>query len=163
MLRHELSVLGHVARTHGVNGAVLIRTSSDIQLNTDEPVFVDLQGPVPFFVESMKCGSGGLVVKFEWIDTIEAAEKLVGSHVLVEADSEIEADDYPIIGFKLIDLNSGRSGEVVDVKPLDHHPILIVDLDGVESMIPFVEEYLDEVDEHARVIKLNLPEGLLDL
>lgn len=163
MLRHEFTVLGHVARTHGVNGAVLIRTSSEVDLNTDEPVFVDLQGPVPFFVDSIKTGSGGFILKFEWIDTIEAAEKLVGCQVLIEAGEEVEPENHTLIGFRLIDLNTGKSGEVLNVRPLDHHPLLIVDFNGTETMIPFVEDYVEEIGDSARIIKMNLPEGLLDL
>ena len=122
-----------------------------------------MQGPVPFFIESVKAGSGGVIVKFEWIDSIEASEKLMGNEVLIQADEEAYTEKSPIIGFNLIDLISGRSGEVVDVRPLHHHPLLVVDFDGKETMIPFVEDYIEEVHDDDRIIRMNLPNGLLDL
>ena len=164
MLPHELQVLGHVARTHGVLGQVLVKVSSDHELTIEEPVFVDIQGPVPFFIESIKRGSGGFIIHFEWIDTMEKAENLVGKEVLVEAGpDEEENETNPIIGFMLKDLTSGTTGSVVDVRPLNHHPLLIVDINGADVMIPFVDEMIVEVNDQEKTITMNLPEGLLDL
>lgn len=164
MLPHELQVLGYVARTHGVQGQVLVKVSSQYELTTEEPVFVDIQEPVPFFVETLKRGSGGYIIQFEWIDSMEKAEKLVGKEVLIEAgpDDE-EADEYPVIGFTMKDATSGRSGLVKGVRPLNHHPLLIVEIDGQEVMIPFVDEMIVGVNEDDKTIQMNLPEGLLDL
>lgn len=164
MLPHELQVLGYVARTHGVQGQVLVKVSSQYELTTDEPVFVDIQGPVPFFVETVKKGSGGYIIQFEWIDSMEKAEKLVGKEFLIEAGSDEEdVVDYPIIGFTMKDAISGKSGPIKDVRPLNHHPLLIVEIDGVEIMIPFVEEMIVDVNEERQIIEMNLPEGLLNL
>jgi 16S rRNA processing protein RimM len=159
-----MQVLGYIARTHGVLGQVLVKGSSNYELTTEEPVFVDIQGPVPFFIETLKKGSGGFIIQFEWIDSMEKAEKLVGKEVLIEAmPEEDDSEVYPIIGFTLKDLTSGTTGSVVDVRPLNHHPLLIVEVNGAEVMIPFVDEMIDEVNDQEKTISMNLPEGLLDL
>lgn len=164
MLPHEMQVLGYIARTHGVLGQVLVKVSSNYEMTTEEPVFVDIQGPVPFFIETLKKASGGFIIQFEWIDSMEKAEKLVGKEVLIEALLEEEdSEDYPIIGFVLKDLTSGTTGSVVDVRPLNHHPLLIVDINGVDWMIPFVDEMIVEVNDQEKFISMKLPEGLLDL
>ena len=95
---------------------------------------------------------------------MEKAENLVGKEVLVEAGpDEEENETNPIIGFMLKDLTSGTTGSVVDVRPLNHHPLLIVDINGADVMIPFVDEMIVEVNDQEKTITMNLPEGLLDL
>ena len=163
MLRHELMVLGHVVRTHGISGALLIRTEYSNELTTEETVFVDLQGPVPFFIESVKRGSGGWIVQFEWINDLDQAESLVGNEILIERVEDQVDSEYPMIGYTIRDQNSGRKGEVFDVKPLDHHPLLIAQFDNKEVIIPFVEAMIVEVDDDNKFIEMNLPDGLLDL
>ena len=164
MIPHDLQVLGLVARTHGVHGHLLIKVSSNYELTIKEPVFIDLQGPVPFFMESIKRGSGGFIIHFEQVDSMGKAEKLVGKEVLIEADSDEDlSQNYPVIGFTFKDIESGKSGHVVGVRPLNHHPLLIVKIDASEAMIPFVEDMIVEVNEPERFITMKLPEGLLDL
>lgn len=162
----RLVVLGSISRTHGVKGHVLIRSAfSDIELNIGEPVFVDLQGPVPFFVAETKQSGGNLVLKLDWIDDMDAAEKLVGSELLVEHDKVNEEElDEPFVGWKVSDEVLGEVGEVVEFREMPHQSLLVIaSAEGKEMLIPFVEDFVVELKEEDKLILMNLPEGLLDL
>lgn len=159
-------VLGSVARTHGVKGHLLIRSAyTDIELKIGEPVFVDLQGPVPFFVAETKRSGGNLVLKLDWIDDMNAAEKLVGTDIMVEADNiNVEELDQPFVGWTVIDQIIGEIGKVVEFREMPHQSLLIVEgMEGQEYLIPFVEDFIAEMKEEEKQILMILPDGLLDL
>jgi 16S rRNA processing protein RimM len=66
-----------------------------------------------------------------------------------------------LIGFKV---ECGKlRGEITDYYDSEHNPLLGVDFGNGEQLIPAVEEFIAHIDFDREVIKLVLPEGLLDL
>ena len=109
------------------------------------------------------------MLKFAGVDSIDAAEVLCGADVWVKpeeravlADGEYYRSD--LIGCRLMD---GRSGEPVGiVEGWQQHggaPLLEVSHAGREVLVPFVPELCRQVDLKARLVTVDLPEGLLEL
>ena len=72
-------------------------------------------------------------------------------------------NDHEIIGYEVEDQNKGTIGTVVGVVDLKSNPLLIVDFNEKEILIPLVEELIVHVDRDSKRIKVNTPEGLIDL
>ena len=167
---NDLKVLGTISRSHGLKGAFKVHTlTAEIPaLEKDEPVFIQLQGgPVPFFVEEFQVLSHSKVmIKLESIDTIEKAEQLVGNELLLERDRfdtpEQDADSE-LIGFSVLDENFGEVGKVVGIMDTPQHPILEVEKEGKTTLIPWVEEIVQEVNKETEQINIKAPEGLIEL
>jgi len=125
---------------------------------------------------------GRVVLHFSGVDSIEAAEKLMGLDVLIPESErpalEDEDTDYvsDLIGCTLYD-HETAVGTVADVQFTttadgarhleDVAPLLAVDglgdLAGQELLIPYVKSFLVSVDTDARKILMQLPEGLLEI
>ncbi|HXO32179.1 MAG TPA: ribosome maturation factor RimM [Candidatus Acidoferrales bacterium] len=111
---------------------------------------------------------GLLVFKFAGVDSISAAETLVGSELQVPQSqrSELQAGwNYvsDLVGCSVLD--RGRNlGRIEDVEfGAGEAPLLMV-RDGARRVeIPFAEAYLDSVDLERRQVRMNLPEGLLEV
>lgn len=111
---------------------------------------------------------GLLVFKFAGVDSISAAETLVGSELQVPQSqrSELQAGwNYvsDLVGCSVLD--RGRDiGRIEDVEfGAGEAPLLMV-RDGARRVeIPFAEAYLDGVDLERRQVRMNLPEGLLEV
>lgn len=109
------------------------------------------------------------VLKFTGVDSIDAAERFNGAELVVPlaergklADGEYFQSD--LIGCELIDKLSGKPlGTVTGWQQGGGPPLMQVNVDGREVLIPFVPPICQEVDVAGKKITVDLPEGLLDL
>lgn len=110
---------------------------------------------------------GRAVLKFHGYDNPDAAAKLIGARLIIpEPDpSELEEDtfyEYQLIGSEAITLDGRRLGRVQQIMRTGGTDLLVVRGDR-EYLIPFADEICTEVDPEAKIIRVNPPEGLLDL
>jgi 16S rRNA processing protein RimM len=119
---------------------------------------------------------GGMVFKFEGVDSIEEAEKLLRFEIQIPAEERAELEDgaffvSDLLGCLVVEVSraeagkAGNIGTVVDVNfGAGTAPLLIVnDESGKEFMIPFVESFTKKLDLKAKRIEMQLPEGMLEL
>lgn len=119
-------------------------------------------------VEELWPHKGLLVLKFAGVDSISEAETLVGCELQVPRSqrSELQAGwNYvsDLVGCAVLD--HGREiGPIEDVQfGAGEAPLLIVREAARLVEIPFAEAYLDSVDMERRQVRMNLPEGLLEV
>jgi len=109
-----------------------------------------------------------LVLTFCGVDSISEAETLVGCELQVPLSqrSELQAGwNYvsDLVGCAVLD--RGREiGRIEDVQfGAGEAPLLIVGEAGRRVEIPFAEAYLEGVDIERQQVRMNLPEGLLEV
>lgn len=160
-------VVARIGRPHGVKGEVTIEIRTDLPeerfkpgstLSSTSPSFPELT------IKSSRVHSGTWLLAFEGIDDRNQAEEL--RDLLLSADIDVEADGADgsfhmaqLIGAQVFD--GERSIGVVDeVIALPGQDLLSVKSEVDEKLIPFVKEFIAEVDTIARIIRVNLPDGL---
>jgi 16S rRNA processing protein RimM len=167
-----LLVVGRIGRAHGVLGEATIEVRTDLpeerflvgaRLQTD-PV---AHGPLT--IESARDHNGILLLKFLELKDRTAIEKVRDTLLLAEVDMSEEAlyeDEYHVqqlIGCEVV-LESGvRIGELSDVLNLPGQDLLAVKSKHGEILIPFIAEFVPEVDLENRKITVVPPAGLLEL
>ena len=107
-----------------------------------------------------------IVLKFAGFDTISDAETLVHAELQVSERAKLDRGwNYvsDLVGCRGFD-RERDSGSVKDVIfGAGEAPLLLVTQGKQEFEIPFAEAYLAEVDTAAKTIRMNLPEGLLEV
>jgi 16S rRNA processing protein RimM len=112
---------------------------------------------------------GLLVLKFVGVDSISDAEVLIGSELQVPLSDRAKLAQgwsyiSDLIGCTVLD--HGREiGRIADVEfGAGEAPLLIVGNEaGKRFDVPFAEAYLEGVDLAQRRVRMNLPEGLLEV
>ncbi len=175
--RNDCLVAGEVVKAHGLRGEVIVRSDSNLlEKYINEPVFIQLDGaPVPFFIEedglSVRNDSS-YIIKFEFVDTKEQAERLTGCEVMLEAkriEEEFEqsgssaADPLEWHGFAVIDRNTGEVGTIIDIANYSGNVVLSVQIFGKEILLPLSEEYIKEVCLEENKILVQIPQELIEL
>ena len=133
---------------------------------TEDPLFVEIGSlKVPLYFESFeRRGVSGANVRFADFDNTRRAEELIGKELFIEPYEE-EADDEfymeDLIGFRVV---AGKlKGEIVDFYDSELNPLFGVDFGEGERLIPAAEEFIAHIDFDKGLIKMILPEGLLEL
>lgn len=173
--REDCVKIGEVTKTHNLQGEVVVTTDSDLlEKYADEPVFIQMDGaPVPFFIadEGLTVRNhSSYIVKFDFVDNLEQAERLTGCEVLLEKtlldEEDVEAFDYDISalsGFVVEDEVSGNSGIVADVANYSGNIVLTLQISDKEILLPLSEKYVKEVSFESSKLWVSIPPELAEL
>jgi 16S rRNA processing protein RimM len=167
--REDVYPIGRLTRTHGLKGEINFQFTDDVWDRVEADYLIcDVDGIlVPFFMEEYRFKSDSVaLVKFEGVDTQERARELTGVEVyfpreLAEQDENAELSYSALVGYTLIDDNSGKP--VGTIAYVDEQTINIMFELEDGRLIPASEELIVNVDQQARTITLDIPEGILDL
>ncbi|MCH4822735.1 ribosome maturation factor RimM [Gramella lutea] len=172
MTKEECFYLGKIVAKFSFKGEVLIK------LDTDEPetytemesVFVEYNDNlVPFFIERSYLHKSTLLrVKFEDIDSEEDAEDMIGAELYLPLNllPKLPEDKFyfhEIIGFDVHDTEHGNIGKIVSINDSTAQALFEIEKDGKQILIPMNDEFIEKVDKNNRLLKVNTPEGLIDL
>jgi 16S rRNA processing protein RimM len=115
---------------------------------------------------------GGIVLHFDGVDSISAAEQLAGLVVAVPLEQraplgEDEVYIADLAGCTLVDVSAAEPASVGVIDDVDRTAgpvaLLIVRNGSAEILVPFAKDYLRKIDLEARRVEMALPEGLIDL
>ncbi len=160
---------GLISKPYGLHGKVhlILQQGTGITIETGDPLFIDLDGQrVPFFVTAIDVlANDQAIVKFEFIESLEEAKKVSGCEVFFDPSRHpvrhIQTSDIAqLVGFRVVDRERGDVGIISGYMPHELNPVLIVDHDQKEYMIPVSEDLITRIDPDRQVIHFNLPEGL---
>ena len=163
----EVYKIGRLGKAHGVKGEVSFQFDDDIFDRVDSDYLIlEVDGIlVPFFIEEYRFRSDTVaLVKFEDVDTQQRAQELTGCDVYFPR-SLADDDETPslsmLIGFDVVDVTIGTTvGRIAAID--DSTANLLFELeDG--RLIPAAEELITNIDSKNKVIKMTIPEGLLEL
>src|SRR4051812_49062915 len=120
--QENLRYIGFVRKAGGFHGGVMLAiedgTAEDYA--HEKFFFILLEGkPVPFAIQSIEQRHGDHIVKFEDVNTVEEAKKLVNKKVFVEGDELPEQDEEmqwsDLVGYKVMDTDAGDLGMITEV------------------------------------------------
>lgn len=167
-----LVTVGRIARTHGLRGHVVVNLETDFP-EARYQVGAELwltrgAAPEPFRVAEVRFHQGRPILRFEGIDSIEAAEALGRGDVRADPDGfEPLPDDTfrhsDLVGCEVRTVRGEAVGKVIRVDGQMTNSLLVVATRRGEALVPLAEAICVEIDPAARRIVIAPPEGLLDL
>jgi 16S rRNA processing protein RimM len=164
--------IARIARTRGNRGEVLADLYTDFPDRFDalEEVWLEFSDGRrrQMTLESSWEHKGRKVLKLAGIDTISAAEELIGCWVQVPAEEAINLPegtyfDHDLIGCSVEDIHGTRLGIVEEVLRIAENNQLVVRGMGREYLIPAVKSICVRISVEDKQILVDPPEGLMDL
>jgi 16S rRNA processing protein RimM len=163
--------IGKIVATHGLQGSLILQhiVGQSDWLKKDDVLFVEVvkSSFIPHFVsQSKESNHEEYIISLEDIDTVEVAKKLIGKQVYAKEESlKSHADDSPLlwIGFNLVDKTKGGLGNIEDVMQAGAQWLAKITYQEKEVLIPLVEQMIIDVNIRNRYIRMDLPEGLLEV
>ncbi|MEG1556645.1 MAG: ribosome maturation factor RimM [Bacteroidales bacterium] len=171
MNNKDFFYLGVITKPFGYQGQLFA------YLDTDEPekyqsieaVFMEEDDEMlPYAIEDFQFRGGNTaVIKFKDIDGEEAKK-------LIKAEMYLPISNLPpltgnkfyfheVIGFTVVDHEKGNIGSCQDFIDVSQQPIMQIDNNGTEILIPAVDEVFEKIDRENKTIFIKAPEGLIDI
>ncbi|HXT63011.1 MAG TPA: ribosome maturation factor RimM [Pyrinomonadaceae bacterium] len=169
----DLIVVAHIVKTRGLRGEVVA------DLRTDFPDrFEKLESLVGISssdekrslqIEEKWFHGNRLVLKFAEFDSIDAAKELVGYDLAVPAEDRIELPqdsfyEWELAGCRVETIDGKAIGEVKEIMRTGGVELLkVVDDAGRDRLIPMASDIVVGIDKEKKLIRIDPPEGLLEL
>ena len=156
--------VGEIVNTHGIKGE--LRIISDFKYK--EKVFINGKNlylgkrKQRVVIDSYRKHKNYDMVKFDGINDINDAIIFKGDEVYIKRE-DLDIDGYvdeDIIGLKVYDEDKliGKVTSIIKNK----QEILVVKNRNKSYLIPFVNEFIKNIDLDKKILSINVIEGLLD-
>lgn len=171
MNKKDCYFLGKITRKHGLQGNVLLKLDTDQPdfYNKLDSVFIEINGLlVPFFVEKQQWQKNiTKIISFKNISE-KMVEQIIGKDVYLPLATlpPLSGNQFyyhEVIGFELKDENNHSCGTIVSINDQTTQHYFILDLAGKEVIIPIIKDWILEVNRDEKFIKMQLPDGLMDV
>lgn len=170
MTIEECYNLGRVTKMWGVKGQAVLFLDVDAPEDYAEldSAYVEVKGRlVPYFFHIDSMTGNKAVVTFEDA-TPEQVSMLVGCDLYLPLELLPKLDGnrfyfHEVVGFDVVDEEYGEVGTIASVIDYPAQPLFQIMKNGVEVLIPIVDEVIKEVDREHKTIRVAAPNGLIDL
>lgn len=175
---NEYIKVGLISDGHGLRGDVYaIIFSGDVSwIDELEEIYLMPVGQTdpkklkPFEVKKIKPFKKGFIAQLENVTDRNQSDALKKQEVWVPADLFISEDgDQPylqeLLDFAVQDKQLGLIGNIEDFSSNGEQDLFVLDkkINGQSIEIPFVKEFVIEIDYKNKKMMLDLPEGLIQI
>lgn len=163
--------IGEIVNTHGIKGEVKVIPLTDSQDRFDDLdwVYLDRGGKLEkISIEGIKHIRSTVILQLKDIETVEAAEALKGLFLLVDRKNAVKLPSHcyficDILGVEVQDMSGASYGKLTEVLHTGSNDVYVVkNEEGREILLPALKSVIREVSLEAGVMKVVIPEGLLD-
>jgi len=168
----RMVLVGRIARPHGIRGQVIVTPETDFveERFRDGATFWTRsdRGDEELKVSTARVQNGRPVLGFEGFERIEDVERLAGLDLRIPEDSLLPLDAgtyyvHDLVGCAVETISGEPVGEVRRVEGGAGASVLSVAGRRGEVLVPLAADICVEVDIAGRRIRINPPEGLLEL
>ncbi|HSL28914.1 MAG TPA: ribosome maturation factor RimM [Anaerolineales bacterium] len=160
-------VVGFLRRAHGVRGEMIMDLHTDFpeRFQSGRKLLVG-ENRTPMTLSNARPHAKGLLVKFEGVETPEAAGQFRNRWVYVESTDvpdlpEGKLYQHELFGFRVVDENGNFLGELVEILETGANNVYVVrNEEEKEILLPAIPSVILELDEEQRVMRVHLLEGL---
>jgi 16S rRNA processing protein RimM len=165
-------LVGRIARPHGIRGHVIVTPETDFvdeRFRTGATFWTRSdRGDETLTVNAARVQNGRPVIGFEGFTRIEDVERLAGLDLRVPEDTLQPLAEgayyvHDLVGCAVETVSGERVGEVLRVDGGAGASVLSIRGPRGEVLVPLAADICIEVDVAGRRIRINPPEGLLEL
>jgi hypothetical protein len=155
--------MGHIKGAFGVKGWVKVQPSTeytDSLLDYSQWRLVQGNDVMMATLLNGHVANGELHVKFEQIQDRDSAALLRGYTIYIPREQFAEPDENEfywtdLMGMQVYNRDNACLGEVINIMETGAHDVLVVKGEFGEKLIPFVSQFIDDVNELTQTIMVD--------
>lgn len=171
MKKEDCYFLGKITRRHGLQGNVFLKLDTDQpeMYNKLDSIFIEINGLlVPFFVAKQSWSKGDTLIISYKNSTEALVDQTIGRDVFMPLSTlpKLSGNKFyyhEVIGFEIREEDGKTCGNIVSINDQTAQHYFILDLAGKEIIIPIIKDWILELNREEKYLKMQLPEGLMDV
>lgn len=171
-MQSPLVAIGRIIAPHGLKGTVKVEPMTDFpeRYHQTDAVWIAGNGILEkLHVDQVRVQGRFLLVDFQELQTIEAAERLRGCFIQVEPDNLVPLPEghyylFQLIGLQVYTLEGEHLGELVEVLQTSANDVYRVSRpERKDILLPALKQVIKEIDLQGGKVTVDPMPGLLDL
>lgn len=165
--------VGYIRDAHGLKGELFIRLFAKRADWLEQFRSARLDNPkqpnshLNFEVLRATPHKDGLIVYLTGVTDRTQAEALKGFQLMVPKSWLVSGPGetpylQELLGFIVMDKNLGEIGRIESFSSNGAQDLFVVHRNGREVLIPFIKQFIERMEFQNRLIRMNLPEGLVE-
>jgi len=165
----EIITIGVIVNTHGLKGTLKVKSFTDFKeerYKKGNPLYIAFRNElIPVTVKKYKTVKNLDYIDFEEFTNINDCEKYKGSELRMKESQMHNLPEDEFYWDELINMDIYTDeyiGKCVDVREVPRGELIVLRREGKkDTLIPFMRQFIKEVDKENKRIILNEWEGLL--
>ena len=152
--------IGKIIGTFGIKGELKVYSESDFVEERfkkgSKIILTSNKKEIIVTVTSFKIHKNNVLITIDNLYNINDVEKYIGYEIYTEEELELEEDEFfvdDLIGLKVYNENQELIGEVIDVISIPSNDILEIKTKEKKILVPFINDYVIEINDEYLVIK----------
>lgn len=175
MPTEDLVFIGKTKKPHGIKGELKLYVEDKFEEDFYQAkiIFLNVGGSeTPFFVEGIR-GEAFPILKLEDVDTRNRAMDFSHKEIFLRKEDLLkEEEKAPVLevlqfkhlaGYKIEDETIGAIGTIEEVIEMPQQEMAVLQIKNKEVLIPLSEGLIIEILDKEKLVKMDLPEGLVEL
>lgn len=168
----EKIAFSRIVKAHGLRGEVILAPyrGAEGSLEKIATLWKITEGcEIMLTVSSIRPHKRRYIVKFNGIDRIEDAEPLIGSELYVDV-SILDKNVFQELflsnarDIQVFDDNQNFLGCLQGIIETGAHPVFVIALkDDKELLVPYVDQFVKDIDIRGKKLVLSPPEGIFEI
>ena len=171
MRKEDCYLLGIITRRHGLQGNVVIKLDTDQPdfYNKLESIFVEINGLlVPFFIDKQSWQKADSKIITFKNTTAALVDQSIGKSVFLPLSTLPPLSGkkfyyHEVLGFQVYDENNQLCGTIQQINDQTAQHYFLLTFEKKDIVIPIIKDWILDVDRNQKIIKMQLPEGLMDV
>ncbi len=160
--------VGKIVNTHGLKGMVKVYpyTNTAEDFEHFKTLYSDSELTSELNISHLKYQKNMVIVKFKEFNNIDEVMCLKNTILYAKKcdfDQQLDDDEYfveDLIGLTVVDSNGKVLGYVKAFRDGSKQIVLEIDHDGYIWYLPFVDAFVEEVDQAKQLMRVSLIEGI---
>ena len=161
----ELIDVGQILGPHGVDGAVKIKSFTDVPTRFSPGNVLFIHNKSHEIIDSFPLRKDQLVLKLSGLQSLRQVEDLTGEWVrsswrFSPVLDQNEFFHYQLIGLNVYTENGDELGYIKEIIQTGSNDVYLVDCEGQELLLPAISQVIREINLESGKMIVNLIEGL---
>lgn len=157
-------LVGKIVGTHGIKGELKVKSDTSFdRFKKGSKLYIDKQEEI--IINSHRQHKGMELITINNLTNINDVLSYVGKELYVPHDrSELDEEEFyyeDLIGLECYDSKNNFIGPVVDLQEVPQGLILEIKGEKKTILVPFVDEFIEDIDLENNKLYINEIEGLL--
>jgi 16S rRNA processing protein RimM len=170
--KEPLVTIGKILTTQGNKGEVKVQPYTDFpeRFQVGDDVFLDREGQIASYrIVSVRYHQRWVILGFEGVDDMSAAEKLRGTEIKVSPDQVYPLPEghyyvFQLVGLPVFSEEGQYLGDLTNVLPTGGNDVyqVVHPQTNREILVPAIKECVKSIDLEQKRITVELLPGLID-
>jgi 16S rRNA processing protein RimM len=168
-MKSDFYAIGQMVKSTGLKGALVVQPLTDYlqRFHALKKVWIGMSDSDRslFQLEEGRVKGRTVHLRFEGVDTRDAADALVGKFLYVTEDDLVRLPDgthfvHDIVGSQVMDDQGKEIGIVEEVWKLPANDVYVIRRGRREHLVPAIESVIEKVDTERKQIQIRMIEGI---